>query len=66
MHHIVLCTSCITLFNCGHLLHILVDHVRARIRIQAERVQWVFGGPQVSSCKDANVVVIKASSDAFN
>jgi hypothetical protein len=24
MHHIALCTSCIPLFNCGHLLHIRV------------------------------------------
>jgi nitrate reductase gamma subunit len=26
MHHIVLCISCIALFNCDQLLHIWVDH----------------------------------------
>jgi hypothetical protein len=24
-------------------------------KIQTERVQWVFGGPQASSCKDTNI-----------
>jgi hypothetical protein len=27
-------------------------------------VQWVFEGPQASSCEDANIFVIKASPDA--
>jgi hypothetical protein len=31
---------------------------------QAEQVQGVFGGPQASSCEDANIVVIKASLGA--
>jgi hypothetical protein len=53
MHHIALCTSCIALFNCGHLLYIRVDHT--------ELVQWVFRGPQASSCEDTNIIVIEAS-----
>jgi hypothetical protein len=35
------------------------------MKVQVEQeVQWVFGGPQASSCVDANRVVIKASPDA--
>jgi hypothetical protein len=35
------------------------------MKVQAEQeVQLVFGGPQVSSCVDANIVVIKASTGA--
>jgi hypothetical protein len=33
MHHITLCTPCIALFNCGHLLHMRVDHVEPKIEI---------------------------------
>jgi hypothetical protein len=66
MHHIALCTSCITLFNCGHLVHFTVDHMEPMVEIQAEQVQRVFGGPQASSCEDANIVVIKASPGAPN
>jgi hypothetical protein len=40
--------------------------VEPKLEIQAERVHWVFGGPQASSCEDANIVVIKASPAAFN
>jgi hypothetical protein len=37
------------------------------MKVQAEQEdQWVFGGPQASSCTDANIVVIKASPGAFN
>jgi hypothetical protein len=64
IHHIALCTSCIALFNCGHLLHILVDHEEPKSEIQAEQVQCVVGGPQASSCEDANIVMIKASTSA--
>jgi hypothetical protein len=39
MHHIALYTSCIALFNCGHLLHIRVDHVELKTKKQAEQVQ---------------------------
>jgi hypothetical protein len=66
IHHNTLCTPCITLFNCGHLLHIRVDHVEPKTEDQAEQVQWVFGDPQTSSCEDANIVVIKASPGIYN
>jgi hypothetical protein len=33
---------------------------------RAEQVQQVFGGPQASSCADANIVVIKESLGASN
>jgi hypothetical protein len=39
MHHIALYTSCIVLFNCGHVLHIRVDHVESELEFQAEQVQ---------------------------
>jgi hypothetical protein len=32
-------------------MHIQVDHVEPKIEIQAEQVQWVFGGPQASSAR---------------
>jgi hypothetical protein len=38
MHHIAL-------FNCGHLLHMLVDHGEQKSEIQAERVQKDYDGP---------------------
>jgi hypothetical protein len=66
MHHIALFTSCIALFNCGHLLHIQVDHTELGSGFQAEQVQWTFGEPQASSCEDANIIVIKASLGASN
>jgi hypothetical protein len=66
MHHIALCTPCITLVNCGHLLHMWVDHVKPESKFQTEQRRWVFGGSQVSSCEDANIVVIKASPGASN
>jgi hypothetical protein len=61
MHHIALCTPCIALFNYSHLLHIRVDHAEPKSEFQAEQVRWLSGGPQASSSKDANSVVIKAS-----
>jgi hypothetical protein len=66
MHHITLCTPCIAYFNCGHLLHIQVNHVDPKTENQAKQVQWTFRGPQVSSCEDANIVIIKASPGASN
>jgi hypothetical protein len=42
MHRIVLCTPCITLFNCDHLLHIRVDHVEPKTENQVKQVQWMF------------------------
>jgi hypothetical protein len=41
-----------------------VDHTEPKMKIREEQVQGVFGGPQASSCKDANIVVIKANPDA--
>jgi hypothetical protein len=38
-------------------MHIQVDHTKPNTKIQAEQVQWVFGGPQASSCEDANIVL---------
>jgi hypothetical protein len=66
MHYIALCISCIALVNCGHLLHMRVDHVKPKTEIQAEQVQWVFRGPQELSYENANIVVINASSGASN
>jgi hypothetical protein len=39
MHHIALCTQCIALFNCGHLLHMRVDHKEPKPEVQAEQAQ---------------------------
>jgi hypothetical protein len=37
------------------------------MKVQVEReVRWPIGDPQTSSCEDANIVVIKASSGASN
>jgi hypothetical protein len=47
MHHNALCTPCIALFNCGHLLHIRVDYAEPKSEIQAEQVHKEYGGPQV-------------------
>jgi hypothetical protein len=57
MHHIAFCTPCIALVNCGHILHMWVDHAKPESKFQAEQVRWVFGGPLASSCEDANIVV---------
>jgi hypothetical protein len=67
MHHIALCTTCITLLNYGNLLHIQVDYAKPKMEVQAEQeVQWVLEGPQASSCKDTNIFVIKSSPGASN
>jgi hypothetical protein len=47
-------------------MHIQVDQTEPKTEIQAEQVQWVFGGAQASSCEDANIVGIKASPGASN
>jgi hypothetical protein len=57
MHHIALCTPCIAIVNCGHLMHIRVGHAEPESEIQAEQVRWVFGGPQVSSSEDTNLAL---------
>jgi hypothetical protein len=37
------------------------------MEVQAEQeVQWVFRGPQASSCEEANIVMIKASPGALH
>jgi hypothetical protein len=41
-----------------------IDHVEPKSEIQAKQVQGVFGGPQPSSCEDANIVVSKVSPGA--
>jgi hypothetical protein len=43
-----------------------MDHVEPKTEIQVQQVQGVFGGPQVSSYEDANIVVIKASYGVSN
>jgi hypothetical protein len=57
MHHIALCTPCISLVNGGHLLHMRVDHAELKSEIQVVQVQWRLGGPQAPSCEDANLVL---------
>jgi hypothetical protein len=57
MHHIALCTLCIALFHCGHLMHIRVDHVEPESEFQAGQVQRVFGGPQTPSGNDTNLAL---------
>jgi hypothetical protein len=57
MHHISLCTPCTALFNCDHLLHIQVDHAELKTEIQAEQVQWVFGGPHVPSVRILTLIL---------
>jgi hypothetical protein len=51
MHHIALCTPCIALFNCDHLLHIRVDHTEPKSEIQTEQVQREYGGPQAPNVR---------------
>jgi hypothetical protein len=47
-------------------MHIRVDHAEPKTEIQVEQVQRIFKGPQVSSCEDANIVMIKISPGALN
>jgi hypothetical protein len=57
MHHIALCTPCIALFSCGHLLHMWLDHEEQKSEIQAEQVQKEYDGPQALSCIDTNLAI---------
>jgi hypothetical protein len=66
VHHVALCTTCTAIFNHAHLLHIWVDHVELKSKIQAEQVQKEYDGPQAPSYEDANIVVIKESPGASN
>jgi hypothetical protein len=36
-----------------------IDHVEPKTGVQAEQIQWEFGGPHVSSCEDANIVELR-------
>jgi hypothetical protein len=60
MHHIALYTPCIALFNFGHL-----DRSRGA-GIEISSGGSTMGVRQASSGSDANIIVIKASLDAFN
>jgi hypothetical protein len=57
MHIIALCTPCIILFNCGHLLHMRVYHAEHKSKIQAKRVQTEYDGPPATSCMDTNLAI---------
>jgi hypothetical protein len=50
----------------SHIRTYALDHAEPKSEIQAEQVQGVFGGPQASSCGEANIVGIKASPSASN
>jgi hypothetical protein len=64
MHHIALAPHAWRILILSLTYACAIDHVEPRAKIRAEQVQWVFGGPQASSCEDANIVVIKASPGA--
>jgi hypothetical protein len=42
----------------------MLEHAEPESEFQVEQVQWVFEGSQVSSCEDANIIMIKASPSA--
>jgi hypothetical protein len=50
----------------SHTYKFAIDSAEPKTKIQAEQVQWVFRGPQVSCCDDANIFLIKASSGVSN
>jgi hypothetical protein len=56
------CTISISAHVCAYA----IDHVEPESEIKKEQVQGVLGGPQASSYKDANIIVINASPDTFN
>jgi hypothetical protein len=56
------CTMSISAHVCGYV----IDHVEPEPDIKKEQVQGMFGGLQASRCKDANIVVIKASPGVSN
>jgi hypothetical protein len=39
------------------IFYIYARPTKLKIEIQAEQVQWVFGGPQASSGKDTNLAL---------
>jgi hypothetical protein len=60
--HLMHCTMLISTHLCAYA----TDHMESEPEIKKEQVQGVFRGPQVSSCEDANIVVIMASPGASN
>jgi hypothetical protein len=56
------CTKLISAHVCAYV----IVHVELEPEMKKEQVQRVFGGPQASSCEDANNVVTKASPGAFS
>jgi hypothetical protein len=54
------CTMSISTYVCAYA----INHVEPEPEIKKEQVQGVFGGPQASSNKDANIVMIKTSPGA--
>jgi hypothetical protein len=55
------------IFLSAHNCAIAIYHAEPELEVQAEqKVQWVFGCPQASTCEDANIFVVKASPGASN
>jgi hypothetical protein len=54
------------LYLLSHICTYALDHAEPKSKIQAEQVQGVFGGPQMSSYEDANIFMMKASPGASN
>jgi hypothetical protein len=57
MHHIALCTTCITLVNCDHHFAYALDHAELKTEIQMVQVLWRIRGLQVSSGEDTNLLL---------
>jgi hypothetical protein len=64
MHHIAFAHHALHHVDLGSCMCMFDRSRGAGIRDQKEQVQGVFGGPHVSGCEDANIVVIKASPGA--
>jgi hypothetical protein len=58
MHHITLLHSMHCTILIVSIFAYMIDHAEPKTKIQAEQVQWVFEGPQVSSCEDANIAFV--------
>jgi hypothetical protein len=50
----------------SHTCAFAIDHTEPESEFQVVQVKWVFGGPQASSCEDANIAMIKTSLGAYN
>jgi hypothetical protein len=55
MHHNAICTPCITLVNCGHLLHIRVDHVEPKAEIKRSKSD---GRLEVHKCQAVKKLIL--------